>query len=208
MSKQKEVVWNAMWKILPENPVILEIGACIGDGVKLFLKKRPGARITAVEASIDNFGALINNVPEDVRCVHAAVGFNGFTTIAQHDEPVSHTCYRRAAKHKSGSIREYTVPGCRLGSLIDGPVDLLRIDCYGGEYKIFPDDQDAMKKVRLLVLTMHVKPPPFTTGKFVKKRENIMLALTKRMKFVVGGKPSKGCSKHIHQLWRNRNAVV
>ncbi|MCP3686059.1 MAG: hypothetical protein GY861_25720, partial [bacterium] len=45
-------------KILPESPVVIEVGSHVGDGVKYILRRRPNAKIYAIEPCERNYHKL------------------------------------------------------------------------------------------------------------------------------------------------------
>jgi FkbM family methyltransferase len=115
---------------LPEKPCILDCGANIGMATIFFKRLRPCARVVAIEASPTTFSLLVRNLKqrgmEDAELVEAALSDTDGWAMFREDAPGSASNYLSG----EGEIRVRTI---RLSSLINSPVDLLKLDVEGAE---------------------------------------------------------------------------
>jgi FkbM family methyltransferase len=141
-------------------PRIVDCGANIGMSVVFFKAYAPDARITAIEAEPGTFKHLQRTIETnafaDVELVHAAVGATqGPVTLYAH---ASNSGDVTASVHAQwgGSIAEH-VPGIRLSSLIQEPIDFLKVDIEGAEYDVIADLADArvLPLVREMLIECH-----------------------------------------------------
>lgn len=149
---------------LAAHPVVVDIGGYIGDFTLYALKALGAARVVVYEPTLENFAVLRRNVElngygDRVTAVRRAVGAPGEITlnVQKFDGDEIHVSayrYREAAERRR-------VPSVSLAQLLEAhgleAVDLLKVDCEGGEYDIFPDAPDeVLARVRNLALEVHV----------------------------------------------------
>jgi FkbM family methyltransferase len=144
---------------LPAAPVVVDIGAYIGD-FAIFAAKRLGARkVVALEPSPSNLKLLEKNTVDNgfvdrIQIVKAAVT-DGRSILLDIDAPED-AQMRVSSQAEGRSLKE--VPGVSLEEALRGIeiVDLLKIDCEGGEYIILTTASDAvLARVRNLVFEFH-----------------------------------------------------
>jgi FkbM family methyltransferase len=135
---------------LPPNPVIVDIGGYIGDFALYAVKYLDAARVVTYEPTRENFAMLMHNIElngyaDRITAVRKAVGDSGEMQLNVQkldggEIHVSSRWYPDAERR--------TVPSVSLAELLDahrlGSVDLLKVDCEGGEYDIFPNAPDAV----------------------------------------------------------------
>jgi FkbM family methyltransferase len=133
-------------------PRIIDCGANIGCSLIFFKACAPDASIVAIEAASATFECLQDVVAvnglRDVELIHAAVGGrDGTVTLytAPHDVG-GITASVDAAW--GGAVAE-EVRGIRLSSLIDAPVDFVKLDVEGAEYDVV-SDLDATGRLALV----------------------------------------------------------
>lgn len=134
-------------------PVILDCGAHIGLASLFFKERFPAARIKAFEADADlaeicrdNFASFSAS---DIETVHAAVW--------THEDGVDFSHTHDDAGHVSAVPNSQTVsvPSVRLRSLLEQPVDLLKLDVEGAEFALFEDCGERLSAARHIVMEVH-----------------------------------------------------
>jgi len=147
---------------LPERPVVIDIGGYIGDFTLYAAKYLNARKVIVYEPTKENFEILSRNVANnsfegEVIAVNKAVGTDSEirlnVDIGDHDEVhVSSYWYREAEQR--------VIPCVTLAELMEthgvDSVDLLKIDCEGGEYDIFPALGDAtLDRIENIVFEYH-----------------------------------------------------
>lgn len=151
-----------MFATLPANPVIIDIGGYIGD-FALYAAHEFGARVIVYEPTLENYALLMenvnrNNLGEQITCHNAGVGGeNGRLTlnVTRHDGALHVSGFLYA-----GATEQITVQAVTIDSVIyDNSlthIDLLKIDCEGGEYDIISSlDDKHFEKIDRIVFEYH-----------------------------------------------------
>lgn len=147
---------------LPPNPVVIDIGGFIGD-FALYAVKRLGARrVIVCEPSPRNWALLLKNIANNgyedrIEPVNKAVT-DGRNAMMNVDAPDEDQCMVSAYCTSDQPLSE--VPGISLGQLLRDhaieSVDLLKIDCEGGEYAILESTPaDVLSCIRNIVFEYH-----------------------------------------------------
>jgi len=179
------------------SPVIVEVGAHKGDGVALYFEQCSNPTVYAVEPDPANFKLLVDSFGGAKLYEYAISDSDDTVTVYSND---------RRSNIYTGGKKEDCIPSKTMSTFmyenILEPVDFVRFDCYGAEYKIFDGPLDWLKRVDILLITMHNKESG-VFSKMKSKRKEIVDKL-KSYKFeMIFGCPLKG-HKHIHQLWRKK----
>jgi FkbM family methyltransferase len=145
---------------------IVDIGAHIGAFALRVCELLPGARITSYEPSPSSFHYLEGNVRDNglearITCVPKGVGGEtGSLTLYEATEAscLSSTVASRAPRSAQGHV----IPSVSFDDVMagtDGDVDLLKIDCEGGEYEIVRGSRpESWRRVRRVVMERHAVP--------------------------------------------------
>jgi FkbM family methyltransferase len=131
-----------MFAQLPDKPVVVDIGGYIGD-FSLYAAHELGARVVVYEPTPDNYALLkenvaLNSLENRITCHNAGVGgVDGKLTLnVTRDD---------GAVHVSGFLygnatEQLSVPAVSMNTICEENalthIDLLKIDCEGGEYDI------------------------------------------------------------------------
>lgn len=145
---------------LPPEPVIVDIGGYIGD-FSVFAAKRLNASVVVYEPTAENFDLLVENIrlngfEDTITAVNKAVGVEGSVAInVQVDRGEVH-----ASSYWYDDAEQRTIASVNLETLLNDHnitnVDLLKIDCEGGEYDIIDHaSPDALRRVRHIALEWH-----------------------------------------------------
>lgn len=136
-----------------DHPRIIDCGGNIGLSAIWFRGMYPGCRITVYEADPDLVGTIQQNLKNaqfnDVEVINAAVwdseGLLRFSGIGDD-------CGKL---HESGD-RE--VRSIDIGSIVDGDVDLLKMDIEGAEYDCFDRlfQTGAIDRIKNIVVELHL----------------------------------------------------
>jgi FkbM family methyltransferase len=142
---------------LPERPFILDCGANIGMATVFFKRLRPAARVVAIEPSPTTFALLVRNLSQrgiwDAELVEVALSDREGWATLREDAPGS-------ASNRLSSEGGTRVQTIRLSSLINCPVDLLKLDVEGTEELVLKEIERSGKLdlVQRLVLENHLNP--------------------------------------------------
>jgi len=124
------------------NPRIIDAGANIGLSVLFFKSRYPDARILAIEPEPGTFAhlqrVLATNGLGDVALVNVAVGDPPGVAVFYSDPDTGGSISASLVPALGGAQRQ-EVPVVRLSTLIDGPVDFLKLDVEGAEYAVVRD---------------------------------------------------------------------
>lgn len=144
------------------DPVILDIGANIGLATLYFKKHYPMARITAVEPLSANFKLLEQNIftnnLTDTQALQVALAPQAGTITLHTDQDNDW--------HSTASIVEgnwtrsqttvaKTVPAVTLSSLINEPIDLLKIDIESAEQAVLNQALPKLNLVKQILCEFH-----------------------------------------------------
>jgi len=143
-----------------KNMVIIDIGANMGLSALYF--KDYAKKIYAIEPSIPHYTALVENTKDypNIQCYNLAiVDHDGEITISSHDSgTIPESVYG------NGAVKE-TVECMTLSSFMKKvgikDVDLLKIDCEGGEFPIFmsPDFAEIAPRIKRIIGEAHFFDP-------------------------------------------------
>ena len=147
---------------LPAEPVVVDIGGYIGD-FALYAAKRLNARqVVVCEPSPRNWALLERNVASNhykdrILTVHKAVTDGGDVFMDVDAPDRVQAMVSAFGPDQRGRKR---IPGTTLKSVLDehgiDTVDLLKIDCEGGEYSILSSTPaDVFRRIRRIVFEYH-----------------------------------------------------
>ena len=134
------------------SPRILDLGANCGLSALFFLLRYPEARLTCVEADPSLFSILEKNIRPvasasrvvlQQAAVAAATGVIDFHSSGADSG--------RLVPHASLPSKLHKVPAVSLDSLIDGPIDFLKVDIEGAETEVILACQKLDQVHRLFV---------------------------------------------------------
>ena len=147
---------------LPSDPVVVDIGGYIGDFSLYAVKYLNAKRVVVYEPTTENFAILKQNVANNgyddrIVAVNKAVSSSHEVVLnvqKQEGEEVHVSAYMyQDAERRS-------IPSVTLEELMTThnllSVDLLKVDCEGGEYDIFPSVPDSvLKRIRNIAFEYH-----------------------------------------------------
>jgi FkbM family methyltransferase len=156
--------------IKKNNPLIIDIGAHVGESVVFFKSIFPSADIYSVEPDPDSYTKLLKLFPDTSKCVNAAIGKKtGKKTLFQYDIPHLNSLYsiNKNSKDslgyaKSCSEKELKVSCLSLDDLVNKLnisgkcIDLLKIDTQGGEVGVLSGGIDTLKFVQNITLELNL----------------------------------------------------
>jgi FkbM family methyltransferase len=190
-----------------DEPTIIIIGA-FGPEIPLYYHdKVPEARIFVLEACEKTYKALRRGVKKTEQ-IHtdllAASDKTGFEYFQQIGSNISNSFYHDAIARKEGKVKRVEVPSTSLDDYCMDKaithIDLLKVNCVGGEYKIFANDSSFMDDTDMLMVEVHAIEP-FDTPEFVKKRAAMYKRLEAHgLELKIGIREAQGV-KFYSQLW-------
>jgi FkbM family methyltransferase len=147
---------------IPPHPVIIDIGGFIGDFSLYAVKRLNARRVIVCEPSPRNWALLLKNIVNNgyedrIEPVNKAVT-DGGNAMMNIDAPDEYQCMVSAYSASEQPLS--AVPGISLGQLLQDhcveSVDLLKIDCEGGEYAILESTPaDVLSRIRNIVFEYH-----------------------------------------------------
>lgn len=148
--------------ILPPRPVIIDVGGFIGDFSLYAVKRLNARRVIVYEPSPRNWELLLKNIASNgygdrVEAVNKAVT-DGRDAMMDIDAPDELQCMVSASNRSGRPLS--AVPGISLAEILQEhgveSVDLLKIDCEGGEFAILESaPSDALARVQNIVFEYH-----------------------------------------------------
>jgi FkbM family methyltransferase len=152
---------------LPEDPVVVDIGANIGAWVLRLAEQRPQVRGVCIEPDPVALSYLTRNLEAngltarvDVRS--EAVSDQTGTARLHQAKPGDGTSSLRSESHVSSFERETPVKTLSFADaieLVPGEISLLKIDCEGAEYDIVANSPpDAWRRINRMVIEYHPAP--------------------------------------------------
>jgi FkbM family methyltransferase len=147
---------------LPPSPVVIDVGGFIGDFSLYAVKRLNACRVIVCEPSPRNWALLLKNIANNgyqdrIEPVNKAVT-DGGNAMMNIDAPDASQCMVSAYFPSEQPLT--AVPGISLGQLLQEhaveSVDLLKIDCEGGEYAILESiPSEVFRRVRNIVFEYH-----------------------------------------------------
>ncbi len=147
---------------LPHSPVVIDVGGFIGDFSLYAVKRLNARRVIVCEPSPRNWVLLLKNIANNgyedrIEPVNKAVT-DGGEVMMNVDAPDEYQCMVSAYYPSEQPLR--AVSGTSLGQLLRDhaleSVDLLKIDCEGGEYAILESTPaDVLSRIRNIVFEYH-----------------------------------------------------
>jgi FkbM family methyltransferase len=147
---------------LPPNPVVIDVGGFVGDFSLYAVKRLNARRVIVCEPSLRNWTLLLKNIANNgyegrIEPVNKAVT-DGGDVMMNIDAPDEAQCMVSAYFPSEQPLS--SVSGISLGQLLKDhdveSVDLLKIDCEGGEYLILESTPtDVLSRVRNIVFEYH-----------------------------------------------------
>jgi FkbM family methyltransferase len=147
---------------LPPNPMVIDVGGFIGDFSLYAVKRLNARRVIVCEPSPRNWALLLKNIANNgyadrIEPVNKAVT-DGGNAVMNIDAPDEYQCMVSAYYPSEQPLS--AVPGISLGELLRDhaveSVDLLKIDCEGGEYAILESTPaDVLSRIRNIVFEFH-----------------------------------------------------
>lgn len=161
----------------PPNPVVIDVGGFIGDFSLYAVKRLNARRVIVCEPSPRNWALLLKNIANNgyedrIEPVNKAVT-DGGNAMMNIDAPDEHQCMVSAYYPSEQPL--CAVPGISLGDLLRDhaveSVDLLKIDCEGGEFLILESTPtDVLSRIRNIVFEYHQIDGVWTKLNSVKQR--------------------------------------
>ncbi len=140
-----------------EDPTIIDCGANIGLSIIYFKRLYPKAKILAFEADPGICNILKKNVEvfgfSDANIVHSAVWDENSTLSFAQEGSVG----GKIGDAGNGS-EMIKVPAIRLSDYLNKPVDFLKIDIEGAEYRVLKDCWELLSNVKNLFIEYHLMP--------------------------------------------------
>jgi FkbM family methyltransferase len=149
-----DVFWRGCYRC-PE-PVshvkrIVDLGANVGYSCLFWCQQYPEASVTAFEPHPKHLSAIAghlsaNHFSDRVKVVQAAAG------VAEAE---AHLTDAGSSSAITNSTTGYAVPVVDVFQMLDGTIDILKIDIEGGEYGLLGDERFGSLRVRTVVVEWH-----------------------------------------------------
>ncbi|RNL63774.1 FkbM family methyltransferase [Nocardioides marmoriginsengisoli] len=151
---------------LIDRPIhVLDVGAHVGTFATQLAATHPSATIDCFEPAPDTYQYLKSNVEvngngERIHTYQKALtGEHGFAILDLQGAGSGHN-HLAFEDHLDGSgVRVETVPFDDVVANARGPVELIKMDCEGGEYElVYKSSKESWANVQRLVLEYHTMP--------------------------------------------------
>jgi FkbM family methyltransferase len=202
-----------------KSPVVIDVGGYVSAKVtRLCIEANPHTTSYILEPDPVNFAILKKTYSGQgkVHCYPVAVadkdGAMPFYVADRTDmdgTSESNTLFKRALKDKvrKGKVRStkeiqvvtVTLQGFIEKCVSEDWVSLVKLNCEGGEYKVFDGPLDFLTKVGMLFISFHAHTKPFNKPAYKAKRAEIEHRL-----FWAGFDKTRELppgKKHIWQVW-------
>lgn len=159
---------RALVRVLPHDPLVIDIGANAGFFDILLLSKVKNAQIYAYEPLSSNIERM-RSVASSNRRFDKSVIINPFAVtgtsrgtlcLHAHDTEDSQVVASSLQGFNTGNTKELWVPAISLSEIMDGmpdrKIDLLKMDCEGSEYDIiFNTAPDTVRRIERMLIEVH-----------------------------------------------------
>lgn len=138
-------------------PFIIDAGSNIGMSILFFKKMYPGATVIGFEPSRRSFYFLEKNVKNNnlnkVQIINKALSVKQDQELKLYHPGTVHGTLRESEKTEDYEIAQTAL----LSNYINQPVDFLKMDIEGAEYKVLQElfDTDRLKFVDQMVIEYH-----------------------------------------------------
>jgi len=209
---------RGLLKLIVKTPVILSVGSYDGKHERKMLAIRPKATIHAIEACKKNYKYVVRRLKGKAKTYRCAIGpttgpINFFVMNSEKKEGSSESNSlfegavsgkKEVKKYKTKEVQCYTLDDFMKNNRIHY-IDLLKLNCEGGEYGIFEADTlEFLNHVDVISASFHAKAPFFNSDVFIQKRKRIYSILEYAGFQIVVGKKRLTHDSHIDTVWRKQ----
>lgn len=198
--------------------IVVDVGAYTGRNCMFWSEEFPNSRVFGIEACPENYNVFRkkSRKSERVQAFHKAIsdknGQVDFFVSSHHKlkgSSQSNSLYRDFIERKDWAkkLQKFTVESITLDQFCSdndiSKIDLLAINCEGGEYKILA--KHAPKKflgtTEVILLDLHGKSPKFLSEDYRNKKKEICNLLREAGYTLSSGNESFKDKGHIRQVW-------
>jgi FkbM family methyltransferase len=141
--------------LISENPILLDLGSCLGTFTKHFIGNYPNAKVILVEPSKSNFGRIDIN-DERVTKIFGALS-NKKETLTFKEDPNSEQNGSLLFDYFKDAI-EYQVDTYTLDELCKDfeTIDLVKMDIEGAEWNsLMETSEETLSKIKQITVEFH-----------------------------------------------------
>jgi FkbM family methyltransferase len=172
-------------RYLPRHPVVVDVGANIGQFNFFSRNYLKASRIISIEPVRESFELLRRNALDDQDCLCCAVAKEEGEVLF-HINHESSQLSSYIAEDGTSPSRSINIPARRLDALIQGlgltRVDLLKIDTEGSEYDILQSAEQLLSLTGMVLVEMSVFRKAsgnlFKVGTFLEERGFTLVELS------------------------------
>ena len=143
---------------LPQNSIVIDVGANIGDFAVQVARLRPGGQVYAIEPMAENARMIainkILNSLSNLQILQLAPGSHEGKVELQLNGNASSICWGRSDA-KSETVRLTTLSQL-IQELGIEHIDLLKLDCEGAEWDILPGCGDLFANIKQICMEFHL----------------------------------------------------
>ena len=211
-------IYQHIQKHLNKKSIIIDIGAYNGKISKKLCEQTNGnpQNYYLIEACPQNYAILQKQMPQYNLHHYIINDKTGYDKLYTGKHPQSNgssqanSIYKQFIKNKKWNkeTTETTIQSSTLDDFTQTNniqnIDFLKINCEGGEYKIFTTTTKFLTITQNIYLQMHGKDPCFLTKEIINQKIQINTLLQQNnYHIILGDNPNniKNITGHTHQLW-------
>jgi len=186
-------------------PLVVEVGAYAGFYIKDLYKANNNLRVIAIEPSPEIMVKLKEHTEGiDISYWEYAIGTKPELYLSSKGSKSGYTTYIQSAQRSHAEVvKSVLIKSKPLSEMVGNlNIDLLSINCEGGEYELLDDNLDYLNRTKLVSIAMHTKSKQFRSDEFLKKREDIVAMLKSYGFTMVMGIKDLTFRAHVIQLWQ------
>lgn len=196
------------------SPVVVEVGGCTGVFMENIKRVNGNTEFYIIEPFKKNIDVLKDKFPDSK--IFEGIAYSMKCSIdlfipeqkSKKHKPIDCSIYRESSSKNNASIKGVVKVNADTLTKIYGwfnvsKVDLLSMNCEGGEYDIFvAEDLGFLELTNAILLHMHTKCRLFLGAEYEDRRRDIVKVLQSRGFHMEDGMTDMKALAHVVQLWK------
>jgi FkbM family methyltransferase len=185
---------------------VIDVGAHVGSFALWVCERAPGVRIISIEPEPRNFSDLESNIARNqlgtrIDAVNAALGAHSGTTTTLHVPMNRESGSTLATEGTVIDATEMTL--AELLERLNGPLDLLKLDCEGAEWEVLASlDAKTWARISRLVMECHIPE-----GKRVSEMTDLLVSNGLNPSVLSQGPSGVTWCNEVAVIWAERSTA-